>query len=131
MAQAIAQAIIDGSEPSETTITVDSAGVAAGDGHYASPQAIEVLGDRGIDLNGHRSKQLTAKLVDRAGTIFTMTPAHAHAVIAMVPESVDKVFPLDAIHPIADPIGQPVEVYCEVADELERLIRARFKEMLT
>ncbi len=131
MAQAIAQAIIDGSEPSERTITVDSAGVAAEDGHGASLQAIEVLGDRGIDLNGHRSKQLTAQLIDRAGVIFTMTPAHAHAVIAMVPESADKVFPLDAIHPIADPIGQPVEVYREVADELERLIRTRFKEMLT
>ncbi len=131
MAQAVAQALIDQRDPGATTITVDSAGVAAVDGHCASPQAIEVLGDRGIDLCGHRSKQLTPELIERAQIILTMTPAHAHAVIAMVPESADKVFPLDAIDPIADPIGQSVEVYRDVANELERLIQTRFKEMIT
>ncbi len=131
MAQAVAQRLIDALEPTAHTVTVDSAGVAAGNGQGASLEAIEALSDRGIDLRSHRSKQLTPELIDQAQLILTMTPAHAHAVIAMVPESADKVFPLDAIHPIADPIGQSVEVYRDVADELERLIQARFKEMLT
>ena len=69
-------------------------------------------------------------MVDRADIILTMTPSHAQAVMQIAPDSAHKVFPIDPLNPIADPIGQPIEVYREVADQLETLIDARFKEFI-
>jgi len=112
------------------SIRVDSAGVAAGDGYRASPQAVDALAQRQIDLSGHQSKMITPELINQADLIFTMTPGHAQAVIGLVQSAVNKVFPLDARHPIGDPFGQPVEVYCDVADELEPLIQTRLEEIL-
>lgn len=131
MAQAIAQAIIGQLNASKKTITVDSAGVAAGEGHPASQEAVDTLQERNIDLNRHQSKLLTTELVERAHVIYTMTPAHAQAIIQAVPGSADKVFPLDSAHPIMDPIGQSIEVYRDVADQLERLIKVRLEEIIT
>jgi protein-tyrosine-phosphatase len=70
-------------------------------------------------------------MVDRADVILTMTPSHAQAVMQMAPGAVHKVFPIDPVHPIGDPIGHPIEVYREVADQLEELVEARLKEILT
>ena len=130
MAQAIAQRIISELDSPEFSISVDSAGVAAGEGYQASPQAVEALAQRQIDLSGHQSKMITPELIQQADLIFTMTPAHAQAVIGLVQGAIEKVFPLDARHPIGDPFGQPVEVYCDVADELKRLIQIRLEEIL-
>jgi protein arginine phosphatase len=130
MAQAIADSMIRAMEPKAIAITTDSAGVAAGDGYSASAQAIEVLNERGIDLGTHRSKPLNLELIDWAQIIFTMTPAHAQVIIEHAPQAADKTLALDANHPVADPFGQPVEVYRQVADELETLIRSRLEEIL-
>lgn len=130
MAEAIARDLVAKLPPSGISVSVSSAGVAAGEGHRASPEAVEVLGERGIDLAGHKSTALTPELVDRADVIYTMTPTHAQAVMQMAPASVHKVFPIDPVHPVGDPIGCPVEVYREVADQLEKLIGERLKEIV-
>lgn len=130
MAEEIARLLINQLSPTGITITADSAGVAAGDGYPASQEAVDVLADGGIDLSGHQSKGLTPGLVDRADVIYTMTPSHAQAVMQMAPGSVHKVFPLDATHPIADPIGGPIEVYRDVADQLKELIKAKLEEII-
>ena len=130
MAQAIAQKLISEFDSPSCSISVNSAGVSAGDGYQASPQAVEALTRRQIDLSGHQSKMITPELIKQADLIFTMTPAHAQAVIGLVQGAIDKVFPLDTRHPIADPFGQPVEVYCDVADELEPLTQIRLEEIL-
>lgn len=130
MAHAIARSLVHQLPPSGITISIDSAGVAAGDGYGASSQAVETLRERGIDLSSHQSKMVTPELIEQADVIYTMTPSHAQAVMQMGPTSVHKVFPLDASHPISDPIGHPVEVYRDVADQLERLIRQRLEEIV-
>ena len=129
MAQAIAEHLISQRASSEITLTADSAGVAAGDGYPASDQAVQAMSERGIDLSGHQSKMITPELIDQAAVIFTMTPSHAQAILHHVPESKDKVFPLDASHPVGDPFGCSVEVYREVADQLEGLIQKRIEEI--
>ncbi len=116
--------------PNGLTIEVGSAGVAAGQGAPASPQTLEVLRERGINLSTHHARMLTPEMVDEADVIFTMTPSHAQAVMQIVPDSAHKVFPIDPHTPIADPIGQPIEVYRQVADQLETLIEARLKEYI-
>jgi len=131
MAAAIARSMIKQMAPTGISISVDSAGVHGRDGQEGSPEAIEVLGERGLDLGEHRSKMLTNELIERADVIYTMTPSHAQAVMQMAPGSVLKVFPLDAIHPIADPIGHPIGVYRGVADQLEVLIRSKLEEIVS
>ena len=131
MAQVIAESAVNKLGSDKHAIVIDSAGVAAGDGHRASAEAVEVMDQWGIDLSGHQSEIITLELVDRADVIYAMTPAHAHALVRMVPESRAKVFPLDAMHPVLDPIGGPIEVYREVAEQLERLIQAKIKEIIS
>jgi len=130
MAQGIAQSLVEQLSPTGISISVDSAGVAAGDGYPASRESVEVMSERGVNLSGHQSKMLTLELIDGADVIFTMTPSHAQAVMQMAPGSVHKVFPLDAVHPIADPIGGPVDVYRDVAEQLEILIKAKLEEIV-
>ncbi len=131
MAAGLARAWAAARAPDGLTLEIDSAGIAAGPGYPAADQAIGALGESGIDLRSHQSKLLTPEMVDRADVILTMTPSHAQAVMQMAPGAVHKVFPIDPVHPIGDPIGHPIEVYREVADQLEELVEARLKEILT
>ncbi|MCA9276942.1 MAG: Sua5/YciO/YrdC/YwlC family protein [Phycisphaerales bacterium] len=116
--------------PDGLSFEIESAGIAAGEGQPASDQTLEVLRERGIDLSTHRARQLTVGMVDRADIVFTMTPSHAQAVMQLAPGSVHKVFPIDPVRPIDDPIGRPIEVYRDVADQLQALIETRFKEII-
>lgn len=131
MAKVIAESLIEKMASPEMVITVDSAGVAAVDGAEASQQAIDVMAQRGVDLSGHRSKMLNAELIDRADMIFIMTLGHARAIIEQAPYASSKVFPLDPLDPVIDPYGGPLAVYCDVADQLERLIQSRIKEIVS
>lgn len=117
-------------EPDGLSFEMESAGIAAGEGYPAADQAIETMGAQNIELSDHRSRLLTPGMVDDADVIFTMTPSHAQAVMQLAPGSVHKVFPIDPAHPIDDPIGQSVEVYRGVADQLRTLIAARMQEII-
>lgn len=130
MAEGLARAWEKNRTPNGLTVEVRSAGIAAGGGQAASEQTVEVLRERGIELGDHRSATLTAEMVDEADVVYTMTPSHAQAVMQIAPDSTHKVFPLDPTHPIADPIGAPIGVYRQVADQLETLIDARLKEII-
>jgi protein-tyrosine-phosphatase len=112
-------------------IDVISAGILAFEGQQASGHAIVVMAERGIDLSGHRSKQLTRELLDSADIVLTMTQGHKIAVVDLAPNVADKVFTLKEyvtddnqtsyMHDldISDPFGGPPERYREVADEIE------------
>jgi len=130
MAAGLAREWARSREPDGLTIEIDSAGIAAGDGQPAADQAIETLRERGGDLGSHRSKILTLEMIDQADLILTMTPSHAQAVMQIAPGAEHKVFPIDPLHAISDPIGQPIEVYREVADQLGILIERRLQEII-
>jgi len=129
MAAALAEHLVRELEPRGISISVESAGVEGGEGQAATPEAVEALKERGIDLGAHRSRTLDAEMIERADLVLTMTPSHAQAVMQMAPGSVHKIFPIDPARPVGDPIGGPIEVYQEVADRLAELIRAKLAEM--
>ncbi|QDT09379.1 L-threonylcarbamoyladenylate synthase [Planctomycetes bacterium K23_9] len=106
---------------SEDAVRVLSAGVAAGAGSGASPQAVEVMGERGLDLTGHSSQQLDDSILNVADLILTMTRGHQSAILAAWPNMHDRVFTLR--HDggdISDPVGRPVEVYQQCADQIDQ-----------
>jgi protein-tyrosine-phosphatase len=111
-------------------IEVMSAGTMVFGEQQASENAILVMAERGIDLTGHRSKQLTRELLDSADIVLTMTQGHKRVVVDMAPNVAGRVFtlkefvaddrgPTQAMPDISDPFGGPAEHYREVADEIE------------
>lgn len=101
-------------------VRVLSAGVAAGVGNSASPQSIEVMGERGLDLTGHSSQPLTDEVMNVADLILTLTRGHRTAILAAWPDMHDRVFTLR--HDggdVADPVGMSVDVYRQCAQQMD------------
>ena len=125
MAEALLREHIAKKFGSEDAVRVVSAGVAAGVGMGASPQAIEVMGGRGLDLTGHSSRPLDDSVIRVADLVLTMTEGHRAAILAAWPEMHDRVFPMRRDGgDISDPVGMPVEVYercaAQIDDELSK-----------
>src|SRR5262249_36000746 len=70
---------------------VASAGVAAGPGSPSSPEAVEILAKRGVDLRGHESQPVTPQLLSQADQIFTMTRSHREMLVRDFPETEERV----------------------------------------
>ncbi|HOW98009.1 MAG TPA: ribose 5-phosphate isomerase B [Kiritimatiellia bacterium] len=109
-------------------VTVGSAGVAAPNGAPASPEAVEVMARRGLDLKAFRSRMLTAELVRAATLIVVMTEAHRQAVARAFPGASGKVRLLTSFgagggeRDIPDPIGSPVGVYQRTSEQIDSAI---------
>jgi len=110
---------------SEDKVRVLSAGVAAGVGSGASPQAVEVMGSRGLDLTGHSSRPLDDAVMNVADLILTMTRGHRAAILAAWPNMEDRVHTLRRDGgDITDPVGMPVEVYQSCSEQIDQELAA-------
>ena len=101
----------------------ESAGVGAGDGSPASPEAIDVMREIGIDISQHRSRALARPVVDEAAIILAMTTGHQREIARRFPEAAAKTrlvksFGIGGHWNVADPIGLPLEAYRHTRDEL-------------
>ncbi|MEM1028361.1 MAG: low molecular weight protein arginine phosphatase [Planctomycetota bacterium] len=124
MAEALAKQVL----ADQSGVEVGSAGVFAGDGIPASVEAVQAMKTLGLDLSGHRSRPLTAQMIDEVDQIYTMTESHRQAVLAQAPNAIDKVQRLDPQADISDPIGAGLEVYQDTADQIKRALEFRLKE---
>ena len=97
-----------------------SAGVGAFNGGRASREAVEVMREKGYDLSGHVSKAMTEDMLKDADLIIAMGRNHMReAQLILGPQQESKVH-LIVPEGIADPIGQPVDVYRMTAARIER-----------
>ncbi|SFI66843.1 arsenate reductase/protein-tyrosine-phosphatase family protein [Thermoflavimicrobium dichotomicum] len=90
MAEALLRKIAD---EENFPVEVQSAGVAAVNGSLASPQAIEVLKEKGIE-HDHRSQEINEELIAWADYVLTMTSSHKQTLIQLFPQYVDKIYTL-------------------------------------
>lgn len=108
------------------TIIVDSAGVYTSDGMPASDEAIVVMGEYGIDLSAHVSKQLVEENLHGVNLILTMTASHRQAIIDRFPQYEPLAYTLTQYlnhsGDIMDPFGRGIEAYYETARQLKELI---------
>jgi protein arginine phosphatase len=125
LAEAIARKVAI--ERGLTELEAVSAGTSAWDGASASDGALLVGLERGLDLNGHRSRQLDRELVAQADLILAMGPHHLERIEALGGEG--KAFLLTAYasrgrntRPVNDPMGAELDVYRATADELDRAV---------
>jgi protein-tyrosine-phosphatase len=92
MAEAILRRLAE--EEGRDDILVESAGLAAWPGAPASEHAVKVLAEEGIDLRGHRAKQVTREMVEAAELVLTMTWDQKESVLKLAPGAEGKVFTL-------------------------------------
>lgn len=67
-------------------LEVTSSGTWADWGRPATPEAIEVLRERGVDLSGHMSRGLDPKELKQADLVVGMTSVHRREILQVVPE---------------------------------------------
>lgn len=119
MAEALLRQSLAKSGRQGDNIDVMSAGVAACEGAKASPQAVRVMQDRGLDISVHESRPLNDAIVGRADLVLTLTRGHRAAILAAWPEMEGRVFTIRTDGgDVSDPIGGSVELYDECARQI-------------
>jgi protein-tyrosine phosphatase len=73
---------------------VASAGTMGWTGSAADPSSVAAAAERGVDISGHRARELEPADIDGSGLILGMDIEHAHAVVAEVPEARSRTFTL-------------------------------------
>ncbi|MDX1944985.1 MAG: Sua5/YciO/YrdC/YwlC family protein [Pirellulaceae bacterium] len=111
-------------------VVVMSAGVSAAPGGRSTPEAVDVMRERGIDLSGHESQPLSDRLIRFADLILTMTRSHREQVLANWPEAEPRTHLISRGRgDVADPIGGPVEHYRRCADQIDAYLEAWIKDL--
>jgi protein-tyrosine phosphatase len=72
---------------------VHSAGLLAG-GSPAAPEAVAALAARGIDISAHRSRRLSAPLVNEADLVLGLAREHVRQAVLAEPEAWPRSFTL-------------------------------------
>ena len=130
MAEAIARHLTPDIEPEGSETVVRSAGLAAGTGVPATPEAAMAVSAMGLELSDHASAPLTREMIAEADHIYGLTRAHVLAILHIDPTAEGKVELLDpGREDVADPIGGDQVLYNQTAQTLRRLIEMRLREI--
>jgi protein-tyrosine-phosphatase len=118
----------------DNEVFVDSAGTYAMVGHPASQGSVNAMAERGLDINDHRAKQLTADLVEQADVIIVMEERHRRSIFVTWPRAVRKTLLLSELSgghdDVEDPYGGEQWEYDQTADLIEEYVRAGIPELL-
>lgn len=125
MAEAITRSLLH--ERGWTHVDVASAGTGAASGAAASPEAVRVAQEHGLELETHASQPLTRELVGWADLVLVMSTSHMHAVREL--GGGEKVSLITAFlegdghaQPVADPFGGDQEHYREAFEQIEAAV---------
>ena len=73
MAEGLARDIAARCYPgARSLVRVSSAGVGAQDGNPPTPEAVEAMAERGIDISSHRARKVTAEILAAADLVLAM-----------------------------------------------------------
>ena len=118
----------------DKNIQTASAGTWATTGQSAMPNAIQLAKAYQLDLNFHKSRYLTHKILSDSDLILVMETGHKEAIIQEFPDSQNRVFllteavgepPVDVPDPYAT--SEPVEI---VASEIVNLIDQGYQKII-
>ncbi len=130
MAEGIARHLAPSIEPEGAETLIRSAGVAAGKGAPATPEAAMAVSGMGIELTDHSSTPLTLEMIRESDHIYGLTQSHVAAVLRMDPSAEGKVELLDpGREDVPDPIGGDQTLYNQTAETLTRIIEMRLREI--
>jgi protein-tyrosine phosphatase len=110
--------------------TLLSAGSAGGFAAPASPPAIQVMRELGVDISNHLSQTVSAEMVEHSDRIFVMTPEQMDQILRLAPEATGRVSLLDPKgRAVGDPHGGDIETYRRCAFVIQRALEKRVKEL--
>ena len=107
-----------------------SAGTMGIESFPASPEAVEVCRNRGVDIANHKSQGLSEEIIHNSDIIYTMSRSHIQRIIGLYPDAMEKCRLLTGSGDIQDPIGQSVQVYRLCADQIEKAVNNRISELI-
>lgn len=107
-------------------IEVVTSGILARDGAMATPEAILMMKNREIDIDGHRSRSCRREDILESDLILAMSQEHYDFLVGLVPVVKDRIRVWD----VKDPIGQGIPVYEEVARDLEKKLKTEWDEIV-
>ena len=111
-------------------VVVMSAGIAAMAGCGASPEAVEIMAQRNLDLSKHTAQPLTPRLMQQADIVYTMTHGHRAGVINQWPEAAAFTHLLcPQGNDVSDPIGGTTEMYARCAEQIDAALESRLAEL--
>ena len=105
-----------------TDYQVSSAGLGALIGHQADDSACQLMMRRGIDISGHRARQLDTEMILKASLVLVMELNQKKTIIDNVQSTRGKVYRLGewGNFDIADPYGQELAVFEEALVLIEQ-----------
>ena len=92
---------------------VESAGISALVGRSAEPTAQELMRDRGLDISGHRARQLTPELIRSFELVLVMEASQQPEVEAILPTARGRVYRIGrwGSFDVPDPFGRDGPAY--------------------
>lgn len=102
-------------------LRVESAGIAALEGHAADKTMSEIATDRGLSLDGHVARQFTAEIAAEFDLILALEKGHIRVISEMAPTVSGKTMLLGqwlSSPEIADPYRNSLEFYNLVFDQV-------------
>jgi protein-tyrosine phosphatase len=116
-------------------LEAESAGTSADGGQPPSANAIEVMKRAGIDISGHRSRRLTAEMLQDAGVVVAMTRAHRFHIGKLLPAALKKTrllmeFADRPDSDVADPFGGSPDVYGTCFEEIKEAVDNLFLDTI-
>jgi protein-tyrosine-phosphatase len=123
------------------TFQAESAGTAALVGDPVASHTYQVARELGLDIDGHRARQVDETMLREAHFVLTMTPQHRDTLHRNFKDFKEKIYTLpeysdgDTAGGIADPYGRSIGIYRTSAQKIlhhvelvvERLERERTK----
>ncbi|WP_196480230.1 low molecular weight protein-tyrosine-phosphatase [Piscirickettsia salmonis] len=120
VAEGMLQAFFNENNIVNNTI-VESAGIAALVGNAADPFSLEIMTERGVDIQTHRARQLSAELIKEFDLILVMENGHKKHIEQNFSFSRGKVHCLGRWRneDISDPYQEPREAFVKMANHVE------------
>ena len=109
----MAEALLRDALREQQDIIVESAGLGALVDHPPSEHAVTLMQERGLDISGHRARQITPDMVHAADLVLVMEAGHKRAIDANEPSARAKIYRLGEWQErdIKDPYRQPLEAF--------------------
>jgi glycine hydroxymethyltransferase len=102
-------------------IRIESAGVAGWEGSPAMPEAIEALGERGIDISNHIAHRLNRVAIETADLVIALAAEHRDAIVRLSPSAEGRTFTLkELVWLLGASEGPPLSRQGSGDDQLQR-----------
>ena len=120
-------------------IEVCSCGVYAGDGDYASFNAIEAAKYYDVDISNHKATNIRNSQIEEMDIILCATNSHKNVVISMYPNLMNKVYTMKEYAgldkdgkdmDVKDPWGYDMETYRRCIQEISLCIEKIIEKIL-